>query len=275
MEVVMLDPEAVEMNLLTEAIYEQYGLDFRRYAVSSLWRRVTERMQQENLATISGLQEKILHDVSCMERLASDISINVTSLFRDPGFYGAFREKIVPLLKTYPFIRIWHAGCATGEEVYSLAILLKEENLLDRCLIYATDMNEPIIEKAKSGIFPLASMKEYTRNYLKAGGKGTLSDYYTAKYDSAIFNQSLVKNTVFSRHNLAMEWSFNEFNVILCRNVMIYFNSELQEKVHDLLAESLCRFGFLGIGNMESMAYCPHKTAFEAIDSHHKLYRKV
>lgn len=203
------------------------------------------------------------------------LSINVTSMFRDPGFYGVFLEKIAPMIQTYPFVRIWHAGCATGEEVYSLAILLKEEGLYDRCRIYATDMNEHVIETAKRGIFPLSSMKEYSANYLKAGGKGTLSDYYTAKYDNAIFNQSLVENTVFSRHNLAMEGSFNEFNVILCRNVMIYFNPELQERVHDLLKGSLCMFGFLGIGDMESMAHCPHATDFEAIDSRQKLYRRI
>lgn len=269
------DPEAVEIKLLLEGIYEHYGLDFRSYAFPSLRRRITERMREESLATISGLQDKVLHDVSCMERLLLDLSINVTSMFRDPGFYRIFLESVVPLLRTYPFIRIWHAGCATGEEVYSLAILLQEEDLYGRCRIYATDMNEAVLEKAKSGIFPLSSMQEYTSNYLKAGGKGTLSDYYTAKYESAIFNRSLVENVVFSRHNLAMEGSFNEFNVILCRNVMIYFNPKLQEKVHDLLKGSLCMFGYLGIGDRESMAYCPHEANFEAIDARHKLYRKV
>lgn len=269
------DPEAVEIKLLLEGIYEHYGMDFRSYAFSSLRRRITERMREEGLATISGLQDKVLHDVSCMERLLLDLSINVTSMFRDPGFYRVVREKVVPLLRTYPFVRIWHAGCATGEEVYSLAILLKEEEISDRCRIYATDMNEPVLEKAKSGIFPLSSMQEYTSNYIKADGKSTLSDYYTARYESAIFKRSLVENVVFSRHNLAMEESFNEFNVILCRNVMIYFNPELQEKVHDLLKGSLCMFGYLGIGDKESMAYCPHEANFEPIDGRHRLYRKV
>lgn len=269
------DPEAVEIKLLLEGVYAHYGMDFRNYAHASIRRRIAHRMREESLATVSGLQDKVLHDASCLERLLLDLSVNVTSMFRDPGFYRVFREKAVPMLHTYPFVRIWHAGCASGEEVYSLAILLREEGIADRCRIYATDMNEPVIEKAKSGIFPLSAMQEYTSNYLQAGGKGTFSDYYTAKYESAIFKRSLVENVVFSRHNLAMEGSFNEFNVILCRNVMIYFNHELQEKVHDLLKGSLRNFGYLGLGNRESMAYCPHQADFEAVDGRHRLYRKV
>jgi chemotaxis protein methyltransferase CheR len=269
------DLEALEISLLLEGIYKHCGLDFRSYALSSLRRRLRYHMKEIGLTSISGLQEHILHKGASMERLLGNLSINVTSMFRDPGFYKVLREKILPYLRTYSFIRIWHAGCATGEEVYSLAILLREEKIYERCRIYATDMNEAVLEKAKSGIFPISAMKEYSSKYLKAGGKSSLSNYYTAKYSNVIFDASLLKNVVFARHNLAMEGSFNEFNVILCRNVMIYFNCELQEKVHELLKESLCLLGYLGIGARESLGYCPHEMDFENIDEQSRLYRRV
>ena len=232
-------------------------------------------MDQEHLKTVSGLQERLLHDTACMERFLLALSVNVTSFFRDPEFYLAFRKRIVPLLRTYPFVRIWHAGCATGEEVYSMAILLQEEGLYDKSRIYATDMNEGVLKTAGNGIFPLRPMKEYTNNYIKAGGGRSFSEYYTAKYDNAIFRPSLKENIVFSQHNLAMDGSFNEFNVILCRNTMIYFDKSLQERVHRLLYESLGMFGFLGLGAKESIKFSPKEDCYERVEEPSKLYRKV
>ena len=269
------DLEALELQLLLEGVFCYYGFDFRNYAPASLKRRIWNTIRSEQLTTVSGLQEKVLHDPACLERFLLGLSVNVTAMFRDPSFYLAFRSKVVPLLRTYPFIRIWHAGCSTGEEVYSMAILLQEEGLYHRCRIYATDMNEVVLRKAKAGIFPLGLMQEYTQNYLKAGGKQSFSEYYTAAYDSAIFRSSLKENIVFSQHNLATDGSFNEFNVILCRNVLIYFNKLLQERVHKLLYESLCVFGVLGIGHQESLLFTLYEKDYEDLEGHEKLYRRI
>jgi chemotaxis protein methyltransferase CheR len=217
----------------------------------------------------------VLHDPACLDRFLLGLSVNVTSMFRDPSFYRAFRAQVVPLLRTYPFIRIWHAGCSTGEEVYSMAILLEEEGLYQRCRLYATDMNEMVLKQAKAGVFSMKSMQEYTSNYLQAGGKQSFSEYYTAAYENAIFRSSIRENIVFSQHNLAIDGSFNEFNVILCRNVLIYFNQSLQERVHKLLYESLGRFGVLGLGRQESLKFTPHEEQYEALDKRDKLYRKI
>src|SRR2546428_4412115 len=240
-----LDLQAIEINLLTEGIYHHYGFDFRDYSQPSLKRRIWKRIYAEGLSTISGLIEKVLHDPACMERLLLDLSVNTTSMFRDPTFYLAFRQKVVPVLRTYPFVRIWHAGCSTGEEVYSMAMLLFEEGLYDRCRIYATDINEAVLQRAKEGIFPINTMKEKTSNYIAAGGTGTFSEYYVAKYDYAIFRPSLPETVVFAQHNLVTEASFNYFNVIFCRNVLIYFNAVLQERVQKLFLDSLEPFGIL------------------------------
>ncbi|MDA1052882.1 MAG: protein-glutamate O-methyltransferase CheR [Planctomycetota bacterium] len=269
------ETEDIELDLLLEGIFRLYGFDFRNYARASLRRRIANCMGDEGATSISGLQEKLLHDPDGMERFLLQLSVNVTSMFRDPPFYSTLRSNVVPLLRTYPFIRIWHAGCSTGEEVYSLAILLEEEGLYDKTRIYATDMNEPVLEKAKAGIFPVAKMQEFTTGYLKSGGRGTFSEYYTARYDSAVFRSSLTENVVFAQHNLATEDSFNEFNLILCRNVMIYFNKVLQERVHKLFYESLCKFGVLGLGAKESLKFSPYEERYEALDSQNKLYRKV
>ncbi len=267
--------EEIEIQLLLEGVYRYYGFDFRDYAIASLRRRIWNAVRAEKLATISALQEKVLHDPECMERFLMGLSVNVTAMFRDPGFYVAFREKAVPLLRTYPFIRIWHAGCSTGEEVYSMAILLAEEGLYDRCRIYATDMNEAVVRQAKAGIFPLDLMQEYTQLYLQAGGKSAFSNYYTAAYNNAIFRSSLKANIVFSHHNLVTDASFNEFNVILCRNVLIYFNQVLQEQVHKLLYESLRMFGVLGLGRQETLKLTPFEHCYEELDAQEKLYRRV
>jgi chemotaxis protein methyltransferase CheR len=269
------DVDEIELALLLEGVYRRYGFDFREYAPASLRRRVWRRVHAEGLTTISALQDKLLHDPNCMERLLLDLSINVTAMFRDPTFYVAFREKVVPLLRTYPFTRIWVAGCSTGEEVYSLAMLLQEEDVYDRARIYATDINESVLDRARAGVFPLDKMREYTQNYIRAGGKRAFSEYYLAKYDGAQFQRSLGENIVFAQHNLVSDRSFNEFNVIVCRNVMIYFDRALQERVHDLFYESLVTFGVLALGAKESIRFSPHEDAYEELDANERLYRKI
>ncbi|HYR87398.1 MAG TPA: protein-glutamate O-methyltransferase CheR [Terriglobia bacterium] len=267
--------EEIEMDLLLEGIYRQYGFDFRNYALSSLRRRIMNFARNERASSISALQDRILHDRSWLDRFLYALSVNVSAFFRDPAFYMAFRKEVVPMLRTYPFIRIWLAGVSMGEEVYSLAILLQEEGIYDRCRIYATDINEPVLKKAKEGIYPLELMQTYTSNYIKSGGLQSFSRYYTAAYDRAIFKASLRDNVVFAQHNLASDASFNEFHVILCRNVMIYFNNELQAHVHHLLYESLVMFGILGVGAKETLRFSPHEQAYEEIDKPAKLYRRV
>jgi chemotaxis protein methyltransferase CheR len=270
-----LDLEMVEIHLLTEGIYRHYGFDFRDYSMPSLRRRMWKRVYAEGLSTIAGLLEKVLHDAACMERLLLDLSINTTAMFRDPTFYLAFRDKVVPLLRTYPFVRIWHAGCSTGEEVYSMAILLTEEGLYDRCRIYATDINEAVLQRAKDGIFPVSSMQENTSNYIAAGGTGTFSDYYTARYDYAIFRPALRDNVVFAQHNLVTDASFNHFNVIFCRNVLIYFNNILQDRVQKLFLDSMEMFGILGLGKKESIRFTAVADAYEEINEEERLYRRI
>ncbi len=271
------DPELeqVEVELLLEGIFRKYGFDFRAYAYASIRRRLWKRIEADGLRTISGLQERVLHEPEMMERLLLDLSINVTAMFRDPQFYRAFREQVVPMLRTYPFIRLWHAGCASGEEVYSMAILLQEEGLYERARIYATDINEVVLQKAKEGIFPLDRMQEYTENYIAAGGKRAFSDYYVARYGGALFSPSLTKNVVFSQHNLVTDRSFSEFNVILCRNVLIYFDKSLQSKVHGLFYESLAMFGILALGSRESLRFSAYEECYEQINGPEKIYRKV
>ncbi|HEU4564978.1 MAG TPA: protein-glutamate O-methyltransferase CheR [Gemmatimonadaceae bacterium] len=274
---VAYDPELerVEIALLLEGIYRHYGFDFRSYAYSSIRRRLWKRIQAERLATVSALQERVLHDRAAMERLLLDLSVNVTAMFRDPDFYLAFRREVVPLLRTYPFVRVWHAGCATGEEAYSMAILLEEEGLYDRTRIYATDINEVVLQKAKAGIFPLDRMQEYTQNYLRAGGTRSFSEYYTAKYDGAAIARPLLRNIVFSQHNLVTDRSFAEFHVILCRNVLIYFDKALQAKVLGLFYESLVRFGILALGAKETLKFSPFESCFDQLDARQKIYKKV
>jgi len=276
-DVAPYDPELerIEIELLLEGIFRHYGFDFRSYAYASIRRRLWKRIEAEGLSTVSALQTRVLHEPEMMERLLLDLSINVTAMFRDPTFYRAFREHVIPILRTYPFIRIWHAGCATGEEVYSMAILLKEEGLYERCRIYATDINEVVLQKAKEGIFPLDRMQEYTENYIAAGGQRAFSDYYLAKYDGALFDDALKRNVIFSLHNLVTDRSFAEFNVILCRNVLIYFDKDLQARVHRLFYDSLAMFGILGVGSKESLRFSPHEDAYDQINGPEKIYRKA
>jgi chemotaxis protein methyltransferase CheR len=269
------DLERIEIELLLEGVFRHYGFDFRAYAYASIRRRLWKRIEEEGLSSVSALQERVLHEPALMEKLLLDLSINVTAMFRDPSFYVTFREHVVPLLRTYPFIRIWHAGCSTGEEVYSMAMLLREEGLYDRSRIYATDINEVVLQRAKAGIFPLERMQEYTENYMRAGGKRSFSEYYTAKYGGALFDQSLTKNVVFSQHNLVTDRSFSEFNVILCRNVLIYFDKTLQSKVHSLFYDSLAMFGVLVLGSKETLRFMAHEECYEQMAPPEKIFRKV
>jgi chemotaxis protein methyltransferase CheR len=267
--------ERIEIDLLLEGIYRHYGIDFRGYALSSLKRRLAKRMHDEGVPTLSALQDKVLHDPAAMERVMVALSISVTAMFRDPTFYRAFREKVVPLLRTYPFIRLWNAGCATGEETLSLAIALEEEGVLDRTRIYATDFNAGVVDRARAGEFPLSRMQSYTENYLDAGGKCEFSRYYSADGGVARFTPSLFENVVFAKHNLVSDGSFNEFHGILCRNVLIYFGRTLQERVHELFHDSLVNFGVLGLGHKETIRFTPLEHCYEPIDAREKLYRRV
>jgi chemotaxis protein methyltransferase CheR len=266
--------EDIELELLLEGIMRRYGLDFRGYARASLKRRVWNMVHAQKLENISQLQAQVLHDALKMEGLLQHLSVNTTTMFRDPSFFSAFREKIVPHLFSAPFVRIWHAGCSTGEEVYSLAILLTEAGLYERSRIYATDVNASVVERAKSGIFPLEHMREYTANYLRAGGSAAFSDYYTANYDHAIFKAPLRKNIVFAQHNLVSDGTFNEFNVVLCRNVLIYFGTQLQERVHRLLHQSLRRFGILALGRGETLRHTVLENDYDEVDGQERLYRR-
>jgi chemotaxis protein methyltransferase CheR len=269
------DVEQLELELLLEAVYRRYGYDFRQYAPASLRRRLRRRQDAEGVQTLSQLQDRLLHDPACMEALLLDLSISVTSMFRDPSFYAAFRKLVVPALRTYPFTRLWCAGCSSGEEVYSLAIVLHEEGIYDRTRIYATDINEQVLDAARAGVFPLDKMKQYTQNYIRAGGTREFSEYYVAAYEGARFSRSLTDNVVFAQHNLAMDHAFNTFNVIVCRNVLIYFDRALQDHVHTLFYESLEPFGILALGHKESVAFTEYGDRYEAVDAIERVYRKV
>nr|WP_256700834.1 protein-glutamate O-methyltransferase CheR [Paenibacillus sp. P46E] len=266
--------EQIEIELLLSGVHRLYGYDFRNYALPSLKRRIWHHVHAENVASISALQEKVLHNRDCFERFVYSLSIPVTEMFRDPGLFLTFRQKVIPLLRTYPYIRIWHAGCSTGEEVYSMAILLHEEGLYDKARIYATDMNARSLQQAKEGVYEISKMKQYTKNYMEAGGTRAFSEYYTAKYNSVILQPYLRKNIIFAEHNLATDTSFNEFNVIFCRNVMIYFNDELRDHVHGLFHESLSRFGVLVLGSKESIHFTRFSDSYEPLDRVEKIYRK-
>src|SRR5688500_14800320 len=242
------DLESLELDLLLSGIARRWGYDFRDYAPASLRRRVRRAMQREGVRNLSALQERVLHDVEALQRFLASLSVNVTGMFRDPQVFRALRRQVLPMLRTYPYVRIWDAGCSTGEEAYSLAILLAEEGLLEKSRIYATDINANALSRARSCAFPIDRMQEFTRNYIEAGGDRAFSDYYTVRHELALFRPWIAKNIVFAQHNLATDASFNEFSAVLCRNVLIYFEPPLQERVHRLLYESLKRFGILGLG---------------------------
>ena len=264
----------IEISLLLEAIFQKYGYDFRQYSQAHIRRRIMSRMAMTEYEYVSQMQARVLNDESFASELMQDLSITVTEMFRDPGFYKSLREKVIPILKTYPFIKIWHAGCATGEEAYSMAILLQEEGLYDRTTIYATDFNQVALNQAKEGIFPNKMIKEYSVNYQLSGGKESFSSYYTSSYDNVIINQSLKKNIVWANHNLVTDSVFAEANLILCRNVLIYFDKDLQNKVQKLFHESLINGGVLCLGSKESLLFTDFHEEYIELDKKQRIFKK-
>lgn len=263
-----------ELRQFLESVRFVYGYDFTEYSEASVKRRIQAFMDAKKISSLKELGKMVLKDDAAFEQFVQDITVNVTEMFRDPLFYKSLRKHVVGRLATYPFIKVWVAGCSTGEEVYSIAILLKEEGLLDRSVIYATDINQQALQTAREGITSIDHMKTYTENYIKAGGKNAFSDYYKAKYNSVLWDKTLRQNIVFSVHNLAMDRSFNEFQLILCRNVLIYFNQSLQNRVINLFYESLCVFGFLALGNKESLLFSDKRKYFEEVDKREKIFMK-
>ena len=272
--------ENIEISLLLEAIYQRYGYDFRNYARASIKRRILSF-----LATHPGLMEPqdekisrliplILYDQNLFQELLQCFSVTVTEMFRDPELFKALREQVIPYLKTFPHVRIWHAGCSTGEEVYSIAIILKEEGLYDKATIYATDFNDEALDKAKKGIYKLETGKEFSKNYQKSGGSKSLSSYYHANYDAMIFDKGLKKNITFSNHNLVLDGSFGEMHLIICRNVLIYFDKTLQDRIFKLFDKSLCDHGFLVLGSKETLNFSSMEKNFSCIDKKWKIYQK-
>lgn len=264
----------VEIKLLMDGIFQVYGYDFREYSEASLRRRLSQWLSGSGFATLSLAQSQLLRDRVLFDTLLQGITVNVSEMFRDPAFFKSIREHVVEYLKTYPFVKIWHAGCATGEEAYSMAILLLEEGLAGRFRIYATDINEEVIRKGQEGIYPLQEMQRFTRNYQQAGGTRSFSDYYTARYDHAILSPSLRENIVFAAHNLAVDADFGEMNMILCRNVMIYFKLPLKERVLGLFDVSLAQGGFLCLGAKESLDHRQIAGRYEAVTPRMQIYRK-
>nr|WP_235941586.1 protein-glutamate O-methyltransferase CheR [Paenibacillus puerhi] len=268
------ETEKLETELLLEAIYRGYGFDFRQYARSSLLRRLHYIRQKAGVAHLSELIPLILHDERFVGELLSSMSVTVTEMFRDPDFFLELRTKVIPVLKTYPFVKIWHAGCATGEEVYSMAIVLQEEGFYDRVQIYATDMNQQSLKTAEEGIYPLDAIRKFTVNYNNSGGKASFSDYYYAKYQMAKMNEDLKRNIVFTAHNLVTDQTFGDMNMIVCRNVLIYFDRQLQNQVFRLFDESLVHRGFLCLGSKESMEFSSLRGTYENVSARWRIFRK-
>jgi len=266
--------EEIEVDLLLEAVYRRYGYDFRSYARASIDRRVMQFLSTSGFTSVSEMIPKILHDKEFFTKFARYFSISVTEMFRDPFFYKALREKVVPLLRTWPYFKVWHAGCATGEEVYSLAILLKEEGVYNRSTIYATDFNDEVLEQAGEGVYEIGKMQEATRNYLQAGGKASLSEYYHARYDAVAMDESLKECITFANHNLSADNAFGEIHLVFCRNVLIYFNRELQNRALRIFTESLAHGGFLCLGTKEDLQFTEVSGQYGIVDSKARIYKK-
>jgi chemotaxis protein methyltransferase CheR len=264
----------VNVHDLLEAIYHKYGYDFRQYSQAHVKRRIMNRMAMTGITDLSAMLTKVLQEEIFTATLLQDLSINVTEMFRDPGFYRSLRDNVIPILKTYPFIKIWHAGCSTGEEAYSMAIILQEEGLADRTTIYATDFNQHVLNQAKEGIFSNRLIKEYTSNYQLSGGKESFSDYYTSDDKNVIMNQSLKKKIVWANHNLVTDSVFAEVNLILCRNVLIYFDRELQNKVQKLFHNSLMNGGILCLGTKESLRFTDFHDEYTVLDTKQRIFKK-
>ena len=266
--------ENIEIDLLLDAIFRRYGHDFRHYARASVERRVRHFLSRAGCATISEMIPKLLHEETFFAGFLGQFSITVTEMFRDPFVYKSIRENVLPMLQTYPFIKVWHAGCASGEEAYSLAIVLKEADLYDQSTIYATDYNDLVLQKAREGIYDLESMKLFTKNYQDSGGKSSLSEYYHAEYGAIVMDKGLRRNITFANHNLVTDSVFSETHLILCRNVLIYFDRELQDRVLELFSDSLVRGGFLCLGSKESVQFSAVKDDFKIFDEKSRIYQK-
>lgn len=266
---------ALEIDLLLRGVFERYGYDFRNYARASLTRRIRRAMQLEAVSTVSSLQARLLHDDEAAMRFVASLSVHTTAMFRDADVYRALRSDVVPFLRTYPFVRIWHAGCSTGEEVYSLAILLEELGVYERCRVYATDISDVILDRARQGVVPLAKMREYTQNYQQSGGTRDFSSYYTADQENAVFRSSLKRNIVFSQHNLVSDSMFNEFQLIVCRNVLLYFDEQLRDRAHDLFHASLSPLGTLVLGKKESLRFTRFAPMYRELRDSVQIYRRL
>ncbi len=267
--------ERLEIEMLLEALYRRYGYDFRDYFYDSARRRILRRVERENLESVAALQHAVLHDEVLADALCKDLSINVTEMFRDASFYQALNEQVLPQLADGTHLKIWHAGCASGEEVYSMAILLMEQGLYPCSRLYATDFNSAILERAMEGVFPLGEMSRYIGNYQAAGGQGAFSDYYHARYEHAVMDRSLKENIVFAEHDLAVHDAFGEMDLIVCRNVMIYFNQMLKDRVFELFASSLHPGGFLCLGTHESLQSSVLARCFEPFSLENRIYQRV
>ena len=271
--VIALDDQ--QIDLLLGDLIDRYGYDFSDYSRASFKRRVTRLIDQDRFLSFAEFRYRLLEDATYLTRFVEQVTVNVTEMFRDPHFYRVLREKILPVLGTWPMIRIWHAGCSTGEEVYSLSILLQEANLLHKSVQYATDINPSVLERARAGIFPLSQMKQYSENYILSGGRQDFSSYYTAQYNSARFDSALGKRVVLATHNLVSDGMFNEFQLILCRNVMIYFDKVLQEKVMHLFYDSLETLGYLALGSKETIKFTSVAGRFKQLEDRERIWRKV
>lgn len=269
------DPEDIERELLLEAVFRRYHYDFRSYARASLRRRLQQAMTAVGAGSFSELQARVLRDPAEFASLLQYLTVQVSEIFRDPPYWRAVQQHVVPFLETFPFARLWIAGCSEGEEVYSMAILLRERGLLDRTLLYATDVNPEALRRAESGVYPLERMASFSEAYLASGGAGTLSDYYTAGHGHAVFDKDLRRNVVFSDHSLATDGVFAEVQMVSCRNVLIYFDRDLQNRALSLFAEALPHGGFLGLGSRESLQFSSQSQAFAAVSSRHRIFRRV
>jgi len=263
-----------EIDILLDDIWNIYGYNFKSYAKASIRRRINRLYSLDKFPSFAEFRFRLSKDENYLRRFIEEITVNVTEMFRDPSFYASLKQQVFPVLATYPFIRIWHAGCSTGEEVYSMAICLKEAGLLHKSILYATDINPLVVQKAASGIFPMSRMKQYSENYIASQGKEDFSSYYTASYAHAIFDKTLSKHMVFSTHNLVSESSFNQFQLIVCRNVLIYFEKDLQLSVFNLFNDSLEKLGFLALGSKETLRLSPLIAGFRQIDNE-KIWRKI
>ncbi|RRS06299.1 protein-glutamate O-methyltransferase CheR [Aquabacterium soli] len=264
----------LEIRLFLEGVFQQYHYDFRQYSMASLRRRLVLAMERHGCDTLSSLQSRVLREPELFAQMLQYFTVQVSDLFRDPGYFRALREAVVPLLQTYPSIKVWVAGCSTGEEVWSMAILLRETGLLDRSLVYATDINAQSLKTAEAGVYPIERAAQFSRNYLQAGGTGSLSDYYTAGYEAIVFDRQLKKHIVFADHSLATDHVFSEMHLVSCRNVLIYFDRALQDRAVGLFRDALVPRGFLGLGSKETLRFGAHEHVFEPWQAEERLYRR-